>query len=117
MLADVRFAAGRSVAVLLLLLAMVLGGAIEAAACEPEIAIASASASFDLNADADENQPDGQPDQHGFCAHGHCHHGSQAIANNAQMSAYEWTFVLPAGVPDRALEPVVTDTPNRPPRA
>lgn len=92
-----------------------LGGTVEAAACEPEAAIALGSASFDAH--ENEDQPSGQPERHGLCVHGHCHHGSQAITDHARLPAFEIPADVPISVSPKPLQPLLTDTPKRPPRA
>ena len=69
----------RPLAALLLLLAVMFGGALDAAACAPQ------SSSFEQVAIGDEPAPaeeqtDDQTDNHAVCSHGnchHCHHGAQ----------------------------------------
>lgn len=73
----------RPLAALFLLLAVLLGGTIEAAACEPE---AVAFEQIDISShDGDDQNPGGKTEQHGLCSHGHCHHSPQLIdsPNNA----------------------------------
>lgn len=115
-LADLRLAGRRSFAVLLLLLATVLGGAVEAAACEPEAAVAAASAQLEMHADGDRPHSDGA-EQHGMCVHGHCHHGSQALAEPSRVATFELAMAAPVSAFENVLEPLVGDTPKRPPRA
>ena len=71
MLAAMRLARTRFAAVAFLV-ALVVGGTVEAAACAPEAAFAQASTSFYFH--DDESQPDEQSEQHGLCSHGHYHH-------------------------------------------
>lgn len=67
---------------LVLALAILLGGAVDAAACESEVNAASVCTVDHeqvAHDDADHGDRDGERDQHGTCAHGHCHHGSQHV--------------------------------------
>ena len=114
MLAAMRLARTRFAAVAFLV-ALVVGGTVEAAACAPEAAFAQASTSFYFH--DDESQPDEQSEQHGLCSHGHCHHGSQAITDHAQLSAIELVVELPVSDPTKSIAPHSADTPIRPPRA
>ena len=78
---------------LALLLAILLGGAIEASACEPEfvpMAVVDAAAM-----QPSDHQDDGsQRETHAACSHGHCHHGNQLLRSGSADAA---SMVLSAG--------------------
>ena len=74
----------RPLAALFLLLAVLLGGTVEAAACEPA---AVAFEQVDISSDGgDEQNPSGKTDQHGVCSHGHCHHCAQYIDSRSDAA-------------------------------
>lgn len=107
----------RRLAVLLLLVGVMLGGSIDAAACEPEGEFAAVVVS---TAAGDSQTSDHQlPASHdGACMHGHCHHGVSDIQPMAGLAgapgylvaAHAWSL-------ERSLTSVIPDTLKRPPRA
>lgn len=74
----------RPLAALFLLLAVLLGGAIEAAACESE-PVAFEQVDISSHDGGDQN-PSGKTEQHGVCSHGHCHHSPQ-LTNSSNDAA------------------------------
>lgn len=105
----------RPLAALLLLLSVLLGGAIDAAACTPEQPMLE---QVDLST-SDGSQPDSgdRTDKHAVCAHGHCHHGAQMIGSVSEAehmpAATVPHFGRPlAGVGQRLAGPI-----KEPPRA
>ena len=75
----------RPLAALFLLLAVLIGGTIEAAACEFEPA---AFEQLDISSnDGDDPSPGDSTAKHGVCAHGHCHHGAQSIDSNSDTAS------------------------------
>ena len=69
----------RPLAALLLVLAVMFGGALDAAACAPQSSSFEQIAIGDEPAPADDQTGD-QTDNHAVCSHGnchHCHHGAQ----------------------------------------
>lgn len=117
MLATLRHA-GKRFSALLLLLAVLLGGAVEAMACEPAVSAAPYTAvAFDLDDGLADDAAGGQSEQHALCPHGHCHHGPQTFADSAPISLSQTVGgVRPVGRENK-LEPRITDTLKRPPRA
>lgn len=106
----------RAFAALLLLVAVILGGAIDAAACEPEL---QASSFVDVHAaeQDQDTQDQGTADDDGACVHGHCHHGAQSLAKYDLVPSVLFIAEVPTAVDQTNLVPVVGSTPKRPPRA
>ena len=70
------------IAAFLLLLGIVLGGSVDAIACEPAAEMDAVTAmAADAHASDDSGTPDEAPAKarHGECIHGHCHHGAQQV--------------------------------------
>jgi hypothetical protein len=108
------YSLSQAVVGLLVLIAIAFGGAVEAVACSPEVDASVSIAFFQDQAPAEDENQSG--DQHAVCAHGHCHHGQQALTiptNAAQTLAGSMLVLL-------SRDDVRTDTePNllkRPPR-
>jgi len=110
----VRF---RPLAALLFLLALLLGGTLDAAACEPEFGFAEAAASAAVDGEHDGNGSDREPAPQDVCVHGHCHHCGQVVLSDEDAPAVPFAAVSPAHSPVPWLDPVTSDTPKRPPRA
>ncbi len=109
-----KYSFRQTVVGLLVLIAVAFGGAVEAVACSPEVD-ASVSIAFvqDQAPVEDENQ---SGDQHAICAHGHCHHGQQAmvVPMNAAQTIAGSMLVLLSNDADRSdTEPNLL---RRPPR-
>ena len=107
----------RRFAALLLMLGVLLGGAVDAIACEPatEAATSVTSVALSESQGGDHQQP--KSDHDGVCIHGHCHHGAsavQAVAVPADVPAYDADHPLPR---EHRLASIVPDTLKRPPRA
>lgn len=120
MLLRLRFGNAPHVAAILLLLGIVLGGAVDAVACEPTIEIAAATAIAaepDILADAGtRDQAPGQ-ERHGDCIHGHCHHGAQQVpplAVEIELPMVSVEHVTPG---ENDLSSIPPGTFKRPPRA
>jgi hypothetical protein len=93
---------------------MMLGGTIDAVACEP--AIETTTSAVALDSHSDEKQPL-SGDHDGVCVHGHCHHGvstTQQAAVLGDVPAYHSDH--PPGR-DQSLASIVSDSLKRPPRA
>jgi hypothetical protein len=99
----------------LVLIATMFGGAIEATACGTELDMSISVEFVDLQSPTKEENR--SVDQHGVCAHGHCHHGQHATAIHTKVSQ---TMTGSIGVL-LSNDDYLTDTdPNllkRPPRA
>jgi len=106
----------RGFAALLLLVGVMLGGAIDAAACEPEL---QASSFVDVHASEQDQdtQDQGTADDDGACVHGHCHHGTSSLAKMQDIAAVGFTAAVPIATTQSGLVPVIGNTPKRPPRA
>lgn len=109
--------------ILLLLVAMVFATAADAAACggevAPENAISWTTADAGHVASApDQDQDDtGAPaEQHGMCAHGHCHHGA-SFAGEVQKYQLPHPAVILAPSALVVLASDVSNKVKRPPRA
>lgn len=107
----------RRFAALLLMLGVLLGGAVDAIACEPETEAATSVTSVVVGEGqgGDHQQPKGDHD--GVCIHGHCHHGVSAVQSVAALTdlpAYHADHPLPR---ERHLASIVPDALKRPPRA
>ena len=73
-------------------------------------------ATSDAAADAHDEGDDSQQ-QHGTCAHNHCHHAGASILQEMAMAPLQVKRLLPAGG-NEALSPTSTlDGPMRPPQA
>lgn len=108
-----RLGSARRFAALFLLLGVMLGGGVDAIACDPMTEMVVAAASADPS--GHEQAPDG--DKHGACLHGHCHHSAQQVPQMA--AAEELPLVATQHVPSGAhrLTSIVPDSLKRPPRA
>ena len=114
------FGSVRRFAALLLLLAVMLGGSVDAIACEPVTEAAISAAETMAPADPDVTQGDEQQlpgnDRHGACIHGHCHHGVanvQPVAQQADLLAAQVDH-CPAG--EHRLASITLNSLKRPPR-
>ena len=114
MFARIPLGSARRLLALLLLVGVMLGGSVDAIACEPiNEAVAAVHAGTDQA--GDHQVPGG--DHEGACIHGHCHHGVphlQDLAALAALPAYLVQHPLPG---ERRLASITADSPKRPPRA
>jgi hypothetical protein len=108
--------------VLLLLVAMVFATAADAAACGGEVAPENAIPWTTADAghaasESDQDQDDtGAPaEQHGMCAHGHCHHGA-SFAGEVQKYQLSHPAVILAPSAPVIFASDVSDRVKRPPR-
>jgi len=103
----------RRFAAVFLLLGVMLGGAVDAIACEPTTEMTVAAASSDPG--GHEQVPDS--DRHGACVHGHCHHGTQQVPQmvTAELLPIAVTLPVPSGEP--RLTSITPGSLKRPPRA
>jgi len=104
----------RRFAALLLLLGIVFGGSVDAAACESADEIAEITA---LVSDHSGEQQLPDHSRHGACTHGHCHHGAQHVPpiifqTDPLLAHAEYT---PSG--ERRLGSIIPACLKRPPRA
>lgn len=116
MLATLRQTAKRFSA-LLLLVAILLGGSVEAVACEPAPSAATSAVFADQDMGSENDAPGGQSENHGLCAQGHCHHGPQALAETSPAVAIQPTDEVRSAFLENTLDARVTDALKRPPRA
>lgn len=108
---------GKRFSTLLLLIAMLLGGAVEAVACEPAVSVTvAAEVSSDLDAGSDDEAPGSQTENHGLCAHGHCHHAPQALSDASSAALLQPSSEVRSALRENILEPRMTDALKRPPR-
>lgn len=71
---------------MLIFFGLVFSVSVDAAVCGPEIGeLTSVEAA---SSETGQDLPDSPNEQHGICAHGHCHHGVQ-FAGNADIGAGE----------------------------
>ncbi|HEY6815614.1 MAG TPA: hypothetical protein VI168_08760 [Croceibacterium sp.] len=114
MVLRLRLGSARRFAALLLLLGVMLGGAVDAIACEPTAEIAAVEAA---SADPGSHEQLPDDDRHGACVHGHCHHGAQQVPQIA--AAEDLPIVADQPVPSREhrLASITPDLLKRPPRA
>ena len=104
----------RPLAALFLLLTVLLGATIEAAACEPE-AVAFEQVDISSHGGDDQN-PSGKTEQHGVCSHGHCHHSPQLTNSSndaAQVLAATSTHFVLTKVGLRQASPNLVKEPPR----
>ena len=74
-------------------------------------------ATSDAAADSHDEGDDDSQQQHGTCAHNHCHHAGASILQEMAMAPLQVKRLLPAGG-NEALYPTSTlDGPMRPPQA
>ena len=105
----------RPLAALFLLLAVLLGGTVEAAACEPA---AVAFEQVDISShDGDEQNSRDKADQHGVCAHGHCHHSPQLIDSSNDAAQVLAATAAHFGLTKRGLREARPKLIKEPPRA
>lgn len=105
----------RPLAALLILVALLMGSAVDAAACEPEFV---AHAQVELTADGSGDQePAGKDKKHGVCAHGHCHHVFQAVDPTADTGPVIATRLILFGSNQPNLRGTLSSLPKPPPQA
>lgn len=91
-----------------------LGGAVDAIACEPTTEMTVVAASADHG--SDQRLPDN--DGHGgACVHGHCHHGTQQVPQMVTVEDLPIVAALPSPSGGRRLTPITPEALKRPPRA
>jgi|SRR5690606_40464428 len=105
----------RALLALLLLVGVMLGGALDAAACEPELHPASLAEVH--IADEDQDPVDQERSEGDACVHGHCHHGAQSPVKSQDVTTVMFVAIIPAAVDQTSLVPIQGVTPKRPPRA
>lgn len=93
----------------------VLVSAVDAATCGPEATAAHAS---EIVADAPSDPADAdRSDQHAICSHGHCHHGSAAVAQTPDAAVVTHAGAALAALPlADGLPSRMPAGPERPPR-
>ena len=104
----------RRFAVLLLLLGVMFGGAVDAVACEPAFKT-TAVAALEHEQRAPQESPDDQ--RHGDCVGNHCHHGAPTIpllAEQSELPIMQGGHLVSG---DSPLDSITADFPERPPRA
>lgn len=118
-----RLAALRPFAVFLALVMLVFATMADAATCGAEIApaetteIAAPPASIEAGVTEDSHDREGSTtEQHGVCAHGHCHHGSN-VSDNPCVDAIGHQAASHASLAAAQLPPAENDLLKRPPRA
>ena len=104
----------RRFAALLLLLGVMLGGTVDAVACEPVSEIAAATTAGYVP--GDQHQLPGD-NQHGDCVHGHCHHGVPTIPPLAEQSDLLRVRAEHTLSSTATLVSIPPDSLKRPPRA
>ena len=104
----------RRFAALVLLLGVMLGGAVDAIACEPTTEM-TAVAAHAADTDSGEQVPD--TDRHGACVHGHCHHGAQQVPQVATAEELPLVAAPPVPSGERRLTSISPSSLKRPPRA
>lgn len=115
MVANPPFARSRPLLALLLLLSVMIGGAVEAAACEPEW---GHSTDVSSHVDGGDRQnSDQKRETHGTCVHGHCHHWPQFMRDEPAPSTIAASSAPHQGLAEARLTAIEGDTPKRPPRA
>ena len=103
----------RPLAALFLMLCVLLGGSIEAAACEP----AAAFEQIDIvSSDGDEPSPGEETVQHGVCAHGHCHHSAQFIESQSDTALMAAAMATHFGLTSTGLGQTKSKLIKEPPR-
>lgn len=106
----------RPLAALLILVALLIGGSIDAVACEPEL---TASAQVEAASDGPSNpKSDDKDEKYAACAHGHCHYCSNALV--ARTGDFADAFAAPAihfGSREAGLTSTASSLPKPPPRA
>lgn len=104
-------------AVLLLLVGMLLGGTVDAIACEPATEVAAYVTSITVSKSQSSDHKTPQSDHDGVCVHGHCHHGVshvQPLATLIDLPAYNADHPL---LLEHRLASIIPDALKRPPRA
>jgi hypothetical protein len=104
----------RRFAALLLLAGVMLGGAVDAIACEPTTEITAIAAS---SADHGNQEQLPDNDRHGVCVHGHCHHGAQQVPQIAIAEDLHVIATLPVPSGEQRLTSITPSSLKRPPRA
>jgi hypothetical protein len=115
MIAGLPFPRFRALTVMLLFVAALLVGSIDAVACEPEIE--QNQTAFVTTADADDAPAKGHNERGDACVHGHCHAGSQVLASSDPLPISEPLRSAYNPVEPSALGPPLSNTDERPPRA
>ena len=105
---------------LLLVVAALLGGSVDAIACEP-VAEAAISATEAMPPNADVTHGDEQQvpedERHGACIHGHCHHGVANVHSVAPPADRLIARVDHRPTGEHRLASITPVSPRRPPRA
>jgi len=104
----------RRLAALLLLLGVMLGGTVDAVACEPTTEVTVLVIAVD-DQDGDHQQPGGVHDSE--CIHGHCHHVVPIIQPTAVIGDVLGDLSNHPMPGDRRLASIDPNTLRRPPRA
>ena len=104
----------RRFAALLLLLGVMLGGAVDAIACEPSNEITAVAAEA-VEQGNHEQVPDDE--RHGDCVHGHCHHGAQQVTGAAFHADMLPRRAEHQPLDEQRLASITLDSLQRPPRA
>ena len=102
------------IAALLLLLSIVLGGAVDAVACESATETAAVTA---LAAEPGSQDEAPVKERHGDCIHGHCHHGAQQVPALAFQVVPPMVSVEHVAPGESDLASLSPGSPKRPPRA
>lgn len=95
------------------MMGVLLGGAIDAAACEPESQTISL-----VDANVGQQHQDSQDAGHGegVCVHGHCHHCAQNAVRTAAVDAVMFLAAAPVAADQAILLSIVGSSLKRPPR-
>ena len=104
----------RRFAALLLLMGIMLGGGVDAIACEPSTEMAEISAAEAKQ--GDHQQPRGN-ERHGDCVHGHCHHGVSYVQAVAGAAGFLIAPVEHRQSGEPRLASITSNSLKRPPRA
>jgi len=94
---------------------VMLGGAIDAAACGPEMHPTNIAEVHAVDPDQDSSDRQGSDDD--ACVHGHCHHGTQTLVRAHDVATVMFVALVPPSSEQAGLLPFEAVTPKRPPRA
>lgn len=115
MLALLRLDRIRRFAVMFLLVGVFLTGSVDAVACESAGEDVAMSIAADQHDDSGKQSTGGE--QHGLCAHGHCHHGTQLVQAPTGLAGSLCSAAEFRAEPAVPLDPSPHQRLTRPPRA
>lgn len=104
----------RAIALLLLFVAALVGGSVDAVACSSVVENSGTVISHD--GDKGDHETKGQSDEGGICMHGHCHPGWQLASGVGEFAARGLPRAVYAFRDASTRASLISDPPEDPPR-